>query len=328
MEEVFTCSICGETKPLSGYWKKPSKVIKCKDCRNAERSEKRKTDLEYREKINKARRDKKINDPEYREKVNAAHRLLYKTEKHQEYVRKRKEGLKQDEEYKERVREQRRRGRERNKEKIAAANKKWREENKEYVKYCMAKWYAEHKEHMAEYHKKLYQENKEVISKKAKKFREENRDKIAEARKKYRQTNHAKRVKCAWDKNKRRNDVGYHISCVLRSGFYDALSGRVKKSSAVRDLGCSIAELKERLEGLFYDNPRTGEKMNWDNYGKRDPNSEGWQIDHIIPVSSFDLTKRKEQLKVIHYTNLQPLWAIDNLRKNNRLDYEIQKQVA
>lgn len=49
--------------------------------------------------------------------------------------------------------------------------------------------------------------------------------------------------------------------------------------------------------------------MSWDNYGD-------WHIDHRKPCSLFDLSKKSEQLKCFNYTNLQPLWAIDNLRKS------------
>ena len=52
--------------------------------------------------------------------------------------------------------------------------------------------------------------------------------------------------------------------------------------------------------------------MSFKNYGK-------WHIDHIIPCSKFDLTKRDEQLKAFHYTNLQPLWANENFKKSNKL---------
>ena len=53
------------------------------------------------------------------------------------------------------------------------------------------------------------------------------------------------------------------------------------------------------------------EGMLWDNYGL-------WHIDHIRPCSKFDLSKPKEQRKCFHYSNLQPLWAIDNIRKGSR----------
>jgi desulfoferrodoxin (superoxide reductase-like protein) len=54
--------------------------------------------------------------------------------------------------------------------------------------------------------------------------------------------------------------------------------------------------------------------MNWDNYGR-----SGWHIDHIKPCASFDLTKKEEQLKCFHYTNLQPLWARENLIKSDKI---------
>jgi hypothetical protein len=56
--------------------------------------------------------------------------------------------------------------------------------------------------------------------------------------------------------------------------------------------------------------------MNWKNYGK----GEGkWNIDHILPCASFDLTQESEQHRCFHYNNLQPLWEIDNLKKGAKL---------
>jgi len=59
--------------------------------------------------------------------------------------------------------------------------------------------------------------------------------------------------------------------------------------------------------------------MTWDNYGSG-PGS--WNIDHIIPLSSFDLTDREQFLEACHYTNLQPLWFEDNMEKGSQLDWE------
>lgn len=79
----------------------------------------------------------------------------------------------------------------------------------------------------------------------------------------------------------------------------------IRIGSAIRDLGCSISELKAHLETRFK------EGMSWENYGS-------WHIDHIKPLSKFDLTDRSQFLEVCHYTNLQPLWAYENMSKGNR----------
>ena len=50
--------------------------------------------------------------------------------------------------------------------------------------------------------------------------------------------------------------------------------------------------------------------MTWENYGRN-----GWEIDHIKPLSKCDLTDPEQFKEVCNYTNLQPLWAEDNLSK-------------
>jgi hypothetical protein len=89
-------------------------------------------------------------------------------------------------------------------------------------------------------------------------------------------------------------------------GYKLSIRNNQKVGSAVRDLGCSIEELKFYLETQFQ------EGMSWDNYSLN-----GWHIDHIVPLTYFDLTDRDQLLKACHYTNLQPLWAEDNHRKYN-----------
>jgi len=81
-----------------------------------------------------------------------------------------------------------------------------------------------------------------------------------------------------------------------------------KKARSEELLGCTIDEFREYMKGLFT------EGMSWNNHGK-------WHIDHIRPLSSFDLTQKAEQLKAFHYTNCQPLWAKDNISKSNRIDH-------
>ena len=107
---------------------------------------------------------------------------------------------------------------------------------------------------------------------------------------------------------RRQNDFQYKLKIGLRDRLRKALHGNYKNGSAVKDLGCSIDELKIHLESKF----QSG--MSWDNYG-----FYGWHIDHIVPLASFDLTDRKQFLEVCHYTNLQPLWAKDNLSKGDSI---------
>lgn len=109
-----------------------------------------------------------------------------------------------------------------------------------------------------------------------------------------------------YENNKRKTNIQYKLGCMLRSRLRSALKNNQKVGSAVKDLGCSISELKEYLENKFK------EGMTWNNQGE-------WHIDHIKPLSSFDLTDRKQLLEACHYTNLQPLWATENLQKANKL---------
>ena len=75
-------------------------------------------------------------------------------------------------------------------------------------------------------------------------------------------------------------------------------------------VGCTRSELCKYLERQF----KIG--MTWDNYGE-------WHVDHILPCASFDLTKRTQQKKCFHYTNLQPLLASDNMRKGAKILKEV-----
>jgi hypothetical protein len=110
-----------------------------------------------------------------------------------------------------------------------------------------------------------------------------------------------------YNKTRYYNNVNYRLGISLRTRLYQALKGNYKTGSAVKDLGCTIEELKAHLESQFQNG------MSWDNYGLK-----GWHIDHIIPLASFDLTNREEFLKACHYGNLQPLWAKDNLSKGDK----------
>jgi hypothetical protein len=105
----------------------------------------------------------------------------------------------------------------------------------------------------------------------------------------------------------RKNNINIRLGQSLRRRIRDIL-GSNRTSHTFELIGCSMAELKRHLESKFQPG------MTWDNYGE-------WHIDHIIPLSSFgDLLKESEWQRVACiYTNLQPLWAKDNLAKGGKL---------
>lgn len=83
----------------------------------------------------------------------------------------------------------------------------------------------------------------------------------------------------------------------------------ISPASMAKDhLGCSLSALVEKFED------RMTEGMNWDNQGAR-----GWVIDHIIPVSLFDFRILSHVKKACHHSNLRPCWALENIRKSNRI---------
>lgn len=101
---------------------------------------------------------------------------------------------------------------------------------------------------------------------------------------------------------RRANDPDFRLGDALRTRLRMAMKGNAKIGSAVRDLGCSIPEFKLHIESQFTPG------MSWENYGK-------WHLDHIKPLAQFDLTDRGQFLEAAHFSNYQPLWAADNIKK-------------
>ena len=103
------------------------------------------------------------------------------------------------------------------------------------------------------------------------------------------------------------SELAYHQGSTLeiQSNRGIAIKQNKKQGSAVKDLGCTLGELKTYLEEKF----EVG--MTWENHGE-------WHIDHKRPLCTFDLSNREDFLKACHYTNLQPLWRKDNLEKGKK----------
>lgn len=108
-------------------------------------------------------------------------------------------------------------------------------------------------------------------------------------------------------KVRRKTDPAFAMLERLRCRLYLALkwSGAKKAGKTVTMLGCTIPELRKYLQRQFQPG------MSWENYGD-------WHIDHIRPCCSFDLLDPKQQRACFHFSNLQPLWAKDNFKKNGK----------
>jgi len=148
---------------------------------------------------------------------------------------------------------------------------------------------SECKECRKVYHKDRYIKNTEKYKSKIKEYQKNNREKINKRK-----------------QERRKKDTYYRIYGSLRSRILKVIKYSKKHYKTIELLGCSIDECRKWLEGKFLPG------MTWENHGE-------WHIDHILPCASFDLTKPEEQLKCFHYTNLQPLWAEDNIRKSDTI---------
>lgn len=146
-------------------------------------------------------------------------------------------------------------------------------------KLCLAKYKKDNKKKIDEYMKKYME-----------KWKKENNE--------YRKHYQMKRCKV---------DPEFKLRKTLRSRLYCALKRKnVEKGLSTLELtGCELPFLKKYKESKFT------KGMTWENHGS-------WHLDHRDPICKFDLTKEEEQKKCFHYTNLQPLWAIDNLKKGGK----------
>ena len=135
-----------------------------------------------------------------------------------------------------------------------------------------------------------------------KRYRDNNPVKVREINKAY-EANNRESV-CAYFRNKRKTDVQFALACRLRCRVRMAIKCQNGKKCAttIELTGCTIAQLQDHIQKHF----RPG--MTWGNRSE-------WHVDHIRPCASFDLTDPMQQLQCFHYSNLQPLWAVDNLKK-------------
>lgn len=187
-------------------------------------------------------------------------------------------------------------------------SKQYRENNKERRAKTLKDYYDKNKEVIAVKGKIRYYDDVEKTRETKLKSYHKNKDKDSNIQrvKKYRKENRSKLN--AWERNKKQTDPIYKLSATVRNRIKVFLNKNniTKKNKTFELVGCTPQQLKEHLEKQFR------EGMTWENHGKY-----GWHIDHIIPLSSA--TTEEELYKLCHFTNLQPLWAEENLSKGNRI---------
>ena len=164
-------------------------------------------------------------------------------------------------------------------------NKTYRDNNKDKERTRCKSYRNEHKEQG-----KIYQQNWQTF----------NRDKCRTYTKNYKKRHKSRLI------IKYNNDFNLKLKCNIRRRILLVLKGIGKSQNTLNLLGCTIPEVKSYLESKFLPG------MTWENHGVH-----GWHIDHIIPCAFFILTDYQEQKFCFHYTNLQPLWAKDNLKKSD-----------
>lgn len=172
------------------------------------------------------------------------------------------------------------------------------------------------REEINERRRENYKSNNEKIKESSRKYYHENRDLINEKRKErsnkksleYYHKNKDVQNKKTIERNKLRmlNDskfkLSHNIRVLIRKSLQNQFTTKSKKTIEI--LGCSFDEFKIHLESQFDD------KMNWDNQGTY------WHMDHIIPISSAET--EEDVYRLNHYTNFQPLYWLDNLKKSNK----------
>jgi len=184
-------------------------------------------------------------------------------------------------------------------------NQQWYAKNRDRVLHNVINWQSKNPNNVRKYKKKWDENNAEYKRDWCRQYARKN----SEARKEYR--NQYRKNNLEYERNRelqrRCEDPLYKLAQNYRGRVVGAFKhgGFSKNTKTAKMLGCTFEELTEHLENQFSDG------MTWENYGK-------WHVEHIVPLSSADT--EEELIELCHYTNLQPLWAEDNLKKNNRIE--------
>ena len=200
----------------------------------------------------------------------------------------------------------------RNKLREAALSFEELERRKLYKQEYNKQYVQQRKEELYAYGKVYRANNKERINNHAAEYRRANRAALLERTKKYYIENKKKVNRKNTERNAKRvrADINYRIKRLLHKRIRGSvkLALGIRKDKSVALLGCTITEFRSYFEAKFTDG------MTWDKFMLGEIH-----IDHIVPCASFDLSDISQQKQCFHFTNLQPLWAVDNLVKGSKI---------
>jgi len=190
--------------------------------------------------------------------------------------------------------------------------KKYRELHKEYYKKYKKKYSELHKKEKSEYNKAYRQVNKERLLAYDKSRYDANKTQILAVKKKYNKNNREKinKQKIHRRNTNPKNKLHHRISERIRQSLHGRKGGRHWEAL----VGYTISDLKKHLEKSFLDG------MTWENYGPV------WHVDHKIPISAHNFTRPEHEdfKRCWALSNLQPLWAKDNMIKKDKLTKHFQ----
>lgn len=172
-------------------------------------------------------------------------------------------------------------------------NARWRNKNIEHCRKKALAHYHTNKDRHKKSHKEWKKKNPDYYLNYMRIWRDKNREKLRKRQREY-------------SRKKYNEDENYRIRMLLGGRMRRVLKQNkiYKQNTTFELLGCALQEFKNHIESQFTDS------MSWEFF-----NNGEIHIDHIRPCCTFDLTSEAALRKCFHYTNLQPLWAIDNYRK-------------
>ena len=178
-------------------------------------------------------------------------------------------------------------------------------------------YYRARVEDMAVKNRKYQQSHKEEINARARNRWAINSGQVKDKKRLYNEKNKLK-LRIYWlqyAKYRYKNDLQFKLARVVRGRLRSAIKGFFvgRKPRTEQLVGCSVENLIKHIESKFT------EGMSWANHGC---GSGFWCLDHIKPLASYDLTNREQALNASHYTNLQPLWWMDNIKKSDKFKME------